>query len=618
MFDVASRELQFHISKPDVRRARDLLRISFRFEPVDPEFQPFKGEDATAHLINSSPLSCNTNSPEALKAAKSWFDGCVSCHQSCGSREAWLPTRLIDLGDSGADNQLKLISTKAHDIHSPYMTLSYQWSSTEESSIKLTNENIQGLHQSISVHGLPRVVRDAIYLTRAFGVRYLWVDRLCIVQGSSEDWSREAALMGRVYSTSVCTIAASDADEPGKGCFFDRDPRSILPWKSNLRIFNHQKEAFIITPSVGLSLDIDPKQCKSWRDGVWLSPLYSRGWVLQESLLSRRIIHCTKRQLYWECDRLVASEVFPKGIPQMYQAADSFGHLRIYLASKLPYSSSNRGHSGSNENHSVDVAARGNDATGFSHSQWISIVEAYTKCQLTHANDRLIAISSVADLLRRSEGEYAAGIWKHHFTDGLLWARSEQRLEFQSKMQRSDGPTWSWASINEAVEFKFQRLFVGELAETVSRTVIKLIDFPTASEATCPSEQTTGNAIVVEGELVKVECSFRDVRNRSAGVRILRLGKESFDSTSATVTKQQLDSVVLYDNLLEGIQQNGNTFCMPVIVSELVSIWHVKGLLLTCGSEGEYQRLGYFAVNGLKSRIWRVFQETEKQIIRIV
>jgi hypothetical protein len=104
------------------------------------------------------------------------------------------------------------------------MTLSYQWGSSEETSPKLTRETLASLRKTLQFSTLPKVIQDAIHLTKKFNVRYLWIDRLCIIQNDDEDWGRESATMHQVYACSVLSMAASDADIPKKGCFFTRKP----------------------------------------------------------------------------------------------------------------------------------------------------------------------------------------------------------------------------------------------------------------------------------------------------------------------------------------------------------------------------------------------------------
>jgi Heterokaryon incompatibility protein (HET) len=60
---------------------------------------------------------------------------------------------------------------------------------------------------------LPKTIYDAAKITRKLGLQYLWVDALCIIQDLVEDWQRESANMGNIYSNAFITIQASGAKD---------------------------------------------------------------------------------------------------------------------------------------------------------------------------------------------------------------------------------------------------------------------------------------------------------------------------------------------------------------------------------------------------------------------
>ncbi len=63
----------------------------------------------------------------------------------------------------------------------------------------------------IPIPSLSKSVQDAVLVCRRLGIRYLWVDALCIVQDDTDERQREAAQMHRIYSNSHLTIAAHAA-----------------------------------------------------------------------------------------------------------------------------------------------------------------------------------------------------------------------------------------------------------------------------------------------------------------------------------------------------------------------------------------------------------------------
>jgi hypothetical protein len=115
---------------------------------------------------------------------KSWLSRCES-HGECSqiqTRE--LPTRLIDI------HALKLVDATSCSINSRYVTLSHSWGGQLFS--KLATETLSHFMSEGGLQSLPKTFEDAIYVTRRLGMRYLWIDAICIVQDSIHDWEIEA------------------------------------------------------------------------------------------------------------------------------------------------------------------------------------------------------------------------------------------------------------------------------------------------------------------------------------------------------------------------------------------------------------------------------------------
>src|SRR3978361_980413 len=87
---------------------------------------------------------------------------------------------------------------------------------------------VSNLEQTVlNIEQLPRTFRDAIEIGRNLNIEYLWIDSLCIVQDSNEDWEREAAAMSKVYSHAVVTIAVGVTDHSDGGCLLRLDPSGL-------------------------------------------------------------------------------------------------------------------------------------------------------------------------------------------------------------------------------------------------------------------------------------------------------------------------------------------------------------------------------------------------------
>lgn len=85
--------------------------------------------------------------------------------------------------------------------------------------------------RQIPLEKLPRTIRDAVTVTRSLGIRYLWVDALCIIQDSQSDWRAEAPKMMNVYRNAYLTIAATVGDNADSGLAIDRNVLESRPYE---------------------------------------------------------------------------------------------------------------------------------------------------------------------------------------------------------------------------------------------------------------------------------------------------------------------------------------------------------------------------------------------------
>ena len=220
---------------------------------------------------------------DCLQSAIHWFQLCSTQHPACndmGNHSSLLPTRLLDIQRIGHDESPgRLIFTTELPSNADYVTLSYVWGNADQ--LMLTTSNVHSMLQSLPKDGLPQAVADAISVTRRLGVRYLWVDSLCVIQDSPEDRHRECDGMAEVYRNAVLTIVANAANNSNDPLIARSDDQSVIDWLSP-----------------GFAWD-------------------TRAWTLQERLLSKRVLHLTDKQMYWECNELKASETFPHGLPPL-------------------------------------------------------------------------------------------------------------------------------------------------------------------------------------------------------------------------------------------------------------------------------------------------------------
>ena len=103
--------------------------------------------------------------------------------------------------------------------------------------MKTTKDSIKDHLNGIAFKMLPKTFQDAVTVTHAVGIRYLWVNSLCVLQDDKKDWLQESAQMGSIYERNHLTIAASDAIDSTEGCFISRRPglpTVEIPYYSNV------------------------------------------------------------------------------------------------------------------------------------------------------------------------------------------------------------------------------------------------------------------------------------------------------------------------------------------------------------------------------------------------
>ncbi|KAI5778610.1 heterokaryon incompatibility protein-domain-containing protein [Geopyxis carbonaria] len=375
------------------------LLISFAVDGVEDVAQrQFVIEPAQDQFFEHQIPPEGTDSEICFELALKWHGNCIKNHPNCNAgsekQNNWFPTRLLDLGDSNRDTDPRLRNCNFEPPDGPYMTLSHCWCTAP--IVLNTQATIKNLNKCIPQSSLPKTFKDAIKVTKRFGVRYLWIDSLCIIQDSLSDWHYEAARMGDVYKFSHCNIAASRSSSSHGGCFVKRAPELIPPCLVEATWHNRDLRGKCHVIDLGL-----------WRDKVSNAPLNSRAWVVQERLLAPRVLHFTENQLAWECFELDACETYPRGIPTAFSVTDAgFKHLNPAMG---------------NAELKASVRSVPDPAWRF-YDIWQWIVSKYMQCGLTKSHDKLIALSGIATHFQTLlKDEYLAGLWSSYLPYQLLW-----------------------------------------------------------------------------------------------------------------------------------------------------------------------------------------------------
>lgn len=222
--------------------------------------------------------------------------------------------------------------------------------------------------------------------------------------------------MGQYYENSVLTISALDARNTSVG-------------------FLNPRTAGLHAP-IGEGLNIRSSH-PSWSTVFRESPLSQRAWILQERLMSTRILHFGADEIFWECSTFSTRE----SCEDLYTLTGSSAQQE-------------------DENFKRSLQFTESDPEEILKS-WYSVICQYTSLQMTMALDKFPAVSGIARAFHEATGYlYIAGIWKEHAHSGLLWYSHQQydpKPRYRITSEEYIAPSWSWASIDGPVKMLFSK-----------------------------------------------------------------------------------------------------------------------------------------------------------------
>ena len=237
--------------------------------------------------------------------ARSWLQHCRNDHPYCspvGYSGRKLPTRWLEAGISSEGLIVKVIETQPlPDVE--YMTLSHCWGGSLP--VRLLTADLENFKTSITFSRLPKTFQDALSVLGWFNIKYLWIDALCIIQDSDDDWTHESGRMRDYYKYSFGTIAATGASRSSEGLFFDRNPAFVPPFRAIRRWYGRETDV-VVTAGGGCLEELREE------------PLNQRGLFLQERFLSPRILHFGPDHVSWECRTGLLCETWPKWFRALY------------------------------------------------------------------------------------------------------------------------------------------------------------------------------------------------------------------------------------------------------------------------------------------------------------
>lgn len=278
----------------------------------------------------------------------------------------------------------------------------------------------------------PKTFQDAITVSRALAVDYIWIDSICIVQDSKQDWDVQGSKMDQVYANCLLTLATDAAKDSQAGFLDTKERRSSANRNRRFKcqgLDGHEYEVFSRPQRRkgsrgGFGYHYGPRPLieEDWLDKA--GHLMSRAWCWQETILPPRVLHFLPDEITWKCEAISRCE------------------CQV-------------------EPHAIDHIHDTDKIASFDMKQsWETIVHQYTTRHLTFSSDRLVALAGLAAqaYLQRSISSptvtYYAGAWSDTLPTALLWILFDYAPETRSqRIEPRLAPTWSWASIDGCIGF---------------------------------------------------------------------------------------------------------------------------------------------------------------------
>lgn len=339
---------------------------------------------------------------------RSWIRKCDQTHHpTCSKHLVGLvvgPSRLIDV----RSHQIIRTDSRKFVV---YAALSYVWGRREQ--LKLDADTMQSLEKprglKLFEREIPPTIKDAMTVCQKVGIRYLWVDSLCIRQDLGDEKQREINAMASIYNGAIFTIVAASAD----------DAWAPLPGVSKSTRPTH-------IPKIIKGLKL-ARAGDDYRITVEQSTWNTRGWTYQEGILSRRLLIFSPDQVFFRCNSAIWQEdtvlEFPDSMEYKVQMAEP--------GIEHPFWKESLG---------------GISPASFFQS-YNDMVKSYVERELTNAKDALNAFNGVLKVIEESRAmKFSVGLPEKYFYIALCFSFPEFDGVPEQVLRRPMFPTWSWVA----------------------------------------------------------------------------------------------------------------------------------------------------------------------------
>ncbi|KAH7248567.1 heterokaryon incompatibility protein-domain-containing protein [Fusarium redolens] len=409
-----------------------------------------------------------------ISRLRGWLHTCKESHKaseadSTGYLKPLMDTlRVIDT----TDNCVKEVDTPCD-----YICLSYVWGTGSQTQYTTKTKDQLSKPGGLEDAELPQTILDAIKVTKELGIRYIWIDALCITQDDKEDKARIISNMGTIYANAMLSIMASSNVDPTDGLPGVGVPRS-----------QEQSIEKLQGTTLAVAFQDARQRHSDIEDRLW----NTRAWTFQERVLSQRSVYFTDSQMCFVCPHLACFEdTVPVLDPNSYTITPFNDQLQ--LTSRIhdlwvriwsdPTQATYINKAFATED-DMTIFIGEDPATGEAsedgaplykskaipssdtvdaplikgHTLWEAYahaVDAYTKRNMTWQSDAVNAFIGIADLIRRGTNtKFWHAMPEFALTRSLLWYPKEPLSRRRSPDGKILFPSWSWAAWQGHVTYR--------------------------------------------------------------------------------------------------------------------------------------------------------------------
>ncbi|ETS74065.1 hypothetical protein PFICI_13931 [Pestalotiopsis fici W106-1] len=383
--------------------------------PLKPALQGTKADSSPSFLGRLIP-----HTHVDIERLKRWLDLCDSTHHAACKP----PSRMIKM--QGLAAKVRYIDLQEERIVEPhempdefeYATASYVWGATQMAyMLYRSNYDEFRRHLPVRSESMQRTLRDVMAVVYKLGIRFVWIDALCIIQGDEEDWEKMAPLMEHIYSSGKINICAAAGFDANRGM-----PGSVHTPRTTQQL---------VTRCFGLDLiAVKPVESR-----IRYTQWNSRAWTFQERMLSPRSLVFVEERVFFQCRQATWSEEVDSESSQSAWNLDMVESPLHLLWSLNPV------------------------------RQFTSAVELYSARKLTFGKDKLIAFRGLEGPLgQQLKSRFLFGLPLTHFDWALLWdmTGSDSSSYERTSNPYLDGkdmfPSWSWCCRAGGVNWRLSLL----------------------------------------------------------------------------------------------------------------------------------------------------------------